>query len=231
MSLTRKKTAELNTSSTIKAAKRAQKASSAAAANAASAAQNAALTAQNAAGVAQTATQNAAVVATNAAQNAVVVATNAAQNASDAAQTAATSLSKGVKERVYTARTWAAPRLENAADYTSSTVAPKVSAALRSTARQVQPADAKSSRKTILTWSVLGAAVLAALGAAAAVARYRYRTAIAADTETADEEVMADSADSQAAPVTPDGTLPADAKPADQGTETSVNGRVTATGW
>ena len=225
MSLTRKKTAELNTSSTIKAAKRAQKASSAAAANAANAAQNAALTAQNAAGVAQTATQNAAVVATN-----------AAQNASDAAQTAATSLSKGVKERVYTARTWAAPRLENAADYTSSTVAPKVSAALRSTARQVQPADAKSSRKAILTWSVLGAAILAAVGAGVAVARYRYRTAIAADSERADEEVMADSSGSQAAPVNPDGTPPTDAKPADanptdQGTETSVNGRVTATGW
>ena len=247
MSLTRKKTAELNTSSTIKAAKRAQKASSAAAANAANAAQNAALTAQNAAGVAQTATQNAAVVATNAAQNAVdvatnaaqtaaVVATNAAQTASDAAQTAATSLSKGVKERVYTARTWAAPRLENAADYTSSTVAPKVSAALRSTARQVRPVDTRSSRKTVLTWSVLGAAILAAVGAGVAVARYRYRTAIAADTEPADEEVMADSAGSQAAPVTPDGTLPADAKPTDTkptdpGTETSVNGRVTATGW
>jgi hypothetical protein len=237
MSLTRKKTAELNTSSTVKAAKRAQKASSAAAANAVSAAQNAALTAQNATGVAQTAAQNAAVVATNAAQNAAVVATNAAQNASDAAQTAATSLSKGVKERVYTARSWAAPRLESAAerlesaaDYTSSTVAPKVSAALRSTAAQVKPADTKSSRKTVLTWSVLGAAILAALGAGAALARRRYRAAIAADSEATDEEVLSDSSGSQAVPDSPDGTPSAAAEPKDQGTETSVNGRVTATG-
>jgi trimeric autotransporter adhesin len=230
MSMTRKKTAELNTSSTIKAAKRAQKASSAAAASASSAAQYAALTAQNATGVAEAAAQNAAVVATNTAQNAAAAATNAAHAASDAAQTAATSLSKGVKERVYTARNWAAPRLESAADYTSSTVAPKVSAALRSTAAQVKPADTKSSSKKVLTWSLLGAAILAALGAGAAVARYRYRTAIAADSETADEEVLADSSGSQAAPVSPDGTRPKEPKQTDQGAETSVNGRVTATG-
>src|SRR6202034_2010872 len=98
--------------------------------------------------------------------------------------------------------------------YTSTTVAPKVSAALRSTARQVKPADPKSSRKTVLMWSALGAAVLAALGAAAAVPRYRYRTAIAADSETADEEVMADSTGSQAAPVSPDVTAAAPVSPA-----------------
>ena len=83
----------------------------------------------------------------------------------------------------------------------------------------------------MLTWSLLGAAILAALGAGAAVARYRYRTAIAADSETADEEVLADSSGSQAAPVSPDGTRPKDAKQKDQDAETSVNGRVTATGW
>ncbi len=219
MSLTRKKTAEPNTSSTIKAAKQAQMASSAAVANAASAAQNAALAAQNAAGRAQVA-----------AQNAAVVATNAANSASGAAQTAAAGLNKSVKQGVYTARTWAAPRLESAADYTSSTAAPTVSAALRSTARQVRPVDTRSSRKTVLTWSVLGAAILAAVGAGVAVARYRYRTAIAADSEPANEEVMADSSGSQAAPVSADGTQPVDAKPNDQGPETSVNGRVTATG-
>jgi hypothetical protein len=219
MSLTRKKTAELDTSSTIKAAKRAQKASSAAAANATNAAQYVALTAQNAAVLAQTA-----------AQNAAVAATNAAANASDAAQTAAAELNKNVRQGVYTARSWTAPRLESAADYTSSTVAPTVSAALRSTARQVRPVDPRGSRKTVLTWSLLGAAILAAVGAGAAVAVYRYRTAIAADSEPADEEVMADSSGSQAAPVSPDGTQPVDAKPTDQGPETSVNGRVTATG-
>jgi hypothetical protein len=219
MSLTREKPAELNASSTIKAAKRAQRASSAAAASAASAAQNAALTAQNAAGLAQTA-----------AQNAAIVATNAAHNASDVAQTTATGINKNVRQGVYTARSWAAPRLDSAADYTTAIIAPKVSAALRSTANQVRPADQTSSKRSILTWSMLGAAILAALGAAAAVARYRYQTAIAADSETADEEVMSDSSGSQAAPASPEGKQPADAKSKDQGTETSANGRVTASG-
>jgi hypothetical protein len=221
MSLTRKKAAELNTSSTIKAAKRAQKASSAAAANAVNAAQYAALTAQNAAGVAQVA-----------AQNAAAVATNAAQSAGDVAQTTAASVSKGVRQGVYTARSWAAPRLDDAADYTTTTAAPKVSAVLRTTARQIRPADMKSSkRSSLLTWSVLGAAILAAVGAGAAVARYRYRSAIAADSETGDEEVLADSSGSKAAPVSPDGPQPADAKGKDQDAETSANGRVTTTGW
>ena len=220
MSLTRKQTAELDTSSTLRAAKRAQKASSAAAANAANAAQNAALTAQNAAGIAQVA-----------AQNAAVVATNAAHSANDAAQMAAAGLSKGVRQGVYTARTWAAPRLDSAADYTTTTVAPKVSTALRNTARQVRPPEpASSKRSSILTWSVLGASVLAALGAAAAAARYRYRTAIAADSETADEEVMADSSGSQAAPVPADEIKSKSTKQTDQGSETSVNGRVPTSG-
>jgi hypothetical protein len=220
MSLTRKKAAELNTSSTVKAAKRAQKASSAAAASAVSAAQYAALTAQNAAGVAQ-----------DAAQNAAAVATNAAHSAGDVAQTAAAGLSNGVRQGVYTARSWAAPRLDDAADYTTTTAAPKVSAALRTTARQIRPADMKSSKRSMLTWSMLGAAILAALGAAAAVARYRYRAAIAADSETADDEVLADSSGSKAASVNPDGTQPTGAKANDQGAETSANGRVTTTGW
>lgn len=238
MSLTRKKPAELNTSSTVKAAKRTQKASAAAAANAvkaakqaqkagsvaaanaAAAAQNAAVTAQNAAGLAQTA-----------AQNATVVATNAALTASEAAQAAAANVNKGVRQGVFSARSWAAPRLESAADYTSKTLAPKVSDALRATARQVSPPDAKSSRKRVLAWTALGAAIATALGAAAAVARYRYQTAIAADSETADEEVMADSAGSQAAPVSAEDKKPADAKSKDEGAETSANGRVATSGW
>jgi hypothetical protein len=106
-----------------------------------------------------------------------------------------------------------------------------VSAALRATARQVSPADMKGSkRSSMLTWSVLGAAVLAAVGAAATVVRYRHRAAIAADIETADGEAPADSTGSQAAPASPDATRSAAAKPEDQGTETSANGRVTASG-
>jgi hypothetical protein len=225
MSLTRKKTADLNTSSTVKAVKRARTASSAAAANAATAAQSAALAAQNAAGVAQTAAQNAAVIATNAAQNA----SDAAQAAATGLNTAATGLTKEVKRGVYTARSWAGPRLESAANYCTTTVAPKVSSALRTTARQVSPADTRrSTKRSVVTWSVLGASILAALGAAAALIRYRYRAAIAADSETADEEVLADSADGQPAPASPDGARSKVGKPAEQGTDTSVNGRVSA---
>ncbi len=219
MPVTSKKTAALDASSTVKAAKRARKAGSAAAANATTAAQNAAVAAQNAAGLAQTA-----------AQNAAVIAASAAQNARPVAQTAATRVSKGVRQGVYSARNWAAPRLDSAADYCTDTVAPKVSSALHTTARQVRPAKA-SSKRSVLTWSVLGVAVLAAAGAAAAAARYRYRAAIAADSEEADEEVLADSAGSQAAPATPDGASPA-AKPSkDEDTETPANGRVASSGW
>jgi hypothetical protein len=107
-----------------------------------------------------------------------------------------------------------------------------VSTALRNTARQVSPADTKrSKRSSILIWSVLGAAILAALGAAAAMARYRYRAEIAAESEDADEEILPDSAGSQTAPASPDGTRPASEKHKDQDTETSVNGQVTASGW
>ena len=165
-------------------------------------------------------------IAKDSEQNAAVVATNAAQTASGAAQTAAAGVSKGVKQGVYNARSWAAPRLDTAAEYCTTTVAPKVSDALHTTARQVRPVDTtKSKRSSILTWSVLGAAILAALGAAAAVARTRFRAEIAAESEEADEEAPADSAAS------PDGTRPAAGKPKDQDTETSANGRVTASGW
>jgi hypothetical protein len=211
---TKTNTTDLDTSNTVKAAKRARAASSAAAANATDAAQNAVVAAKNAKGVAQAA-----------ARSAAVVAANTAQNASDAAQTAATGLSAGVRQRVYTARSWVAPRLESAADYTTATVAPKVSSALRTTARQVSPADnASSKRNSVLPWAMLAAAILAGLGAAAAVLRHRYRAAIAADSEAAEEEALADSSGTKAAPS-------AAAKPTDQGTDTSVNGRVAASGW
>jgi hypothetical protein len=88
-----------------------------------------------------------------------------------------------------------------------------------------------SKRFSVLTWSMLGAAILAALGAAAAVARYRYQAVIAADREMGNGEVLADSSGSKAAPVSPDGTQSTDAQAQDQGAETSANGRVTSTGW
>jgi hypothetical protein len=207
MSLTSKKSTDTSASSASKAALRARVARSAAAANAAVAAQNAASAAQAAA------------------QNAAVLAAGAAQNAGGAA-------SRGVKQGVYTARSWAAPRLDSAAEYCTTTVAPKVSAALHSTARQVAPVDPRASKRSaIMTWSLLGGAILAALGAGAAVARYRYRAAIAADSESADEEVLGDSTGSQAASTTPDSANQKAAMPTDPKDETSANGRVTATGW
>jgi trimeric autotransporter adhesin len=254
-------TTDLDTSSTVKAAKRAQKAGSAAAANAAKSAQNAAAAAQNAAGLAEAAARNAAIAAASkahvaaskaqdagdavqsaaavaqakaqtaatAAANAAQTASTAAQNASDAAQSAATIVSKNVKDKVFTARKWAAPRLESAADYTTGTVAPKVSATLRSTADQVRPVET-SSKRSVLTWAMLAAGIVAGLGAAAALVRYRFRAAIAADSETADEEVLADSTGSQAAPVTPDASTPASTSATESATDTSANGRVKSSG-
>jgi hypothetical protein len=203
MFLTRKKIAGLDTRGATKAAKQARAASSVAAANASTAAQNAA----------------------TAAQNATAAAVSAAHQASGAAQVAAANLSNGVKDKVYVARAWAAPRLESAADYTANTVAPKVSSALRTTARQVSPPPRKNSKRTVLTWSVLGAAIAAALGAAA-LARYRYRAAIAADTEAADEEVLGDSTGSKPAPNTTE-TSTASGQSAD----VTANGQVTTAGW
>jgi hypothetical protein len=223
MSLTSKKTADLDTSATVKAAQRTWAANSAAVANATSAARNAAVAAQNAAGLAQAA-----------AQNAAVIAAGAARSASDAAQMAADRMTKGargVKQGVYTARIWTAPRLDSAADYCTTTLAPTVSSALRATARQVRPTETKSAKKSsVLTWSVLGVSVLAALGAVAALARYRYQAATAVDSETAGEEVPGDSTGSQPAPATSDGTGSAAPTTTDPATETPANGRVTSPG-
>ena len=156
------------------------------AASAAKAAQ-AAQAAQNAAALAQAAAQNAAVMASS-------MASNAANSAGTTAQMYARGMGTGVKQGVFSARTWAAPRLDSAADYTTATIAPMVSSALHSTARQVNPVDemvmAKStSKSSVMTWSLLGLAVCAAMGAAAAMVRYRYQSAISSDTEPADEDI------------------------------------------
>src|ERR1700728_3228102 len=84
--------------------------------------------------------------AQSAAATAQTAAQTAAQSVNSAAQTAAAEVSKGVKQGVYQARGWAAPVLENAAEYTTSTLAPKVSTALRSTAQQVRPEDVRKSK-------------------------------------------------------------------------------------
>lgn len=204
-----KSKSDLGTTSTAKAVKRARAAGVAAASNASNAAQSAAVAAQQAANAAQVA-----------AQQAAAVAVTAAHSAGDTA----TGLNKQMKVQVISARRWAAPRLEGAADYTTGTVAPKVSSALRSAARQVSPVEQKSKKRSALTWALLAAAVAAGLGAAAALVRYRYRAAIAADSEIADEEAMGRSSTAR-----PDGVKSATQQ--DPNADTSVNGRVTTSGW
>lgn len=179
------------------------------------------------AAAASAAAQSAAAAAQSAAQTAAQTATTAAQAArqgmNTAAQSAAAGVSQGVRLGVYNARGWAAPRLESAADYVTATAAPKVSSALRSTAQQVNPVPPQRSRmRSALTWSILGAAIAAALGAAAAVMRQRYHAAIAADTEVdeaGEKPAPADAAKADSAPA------------AGTGTDAGVNGRVSASGW
>ena len=148
----------------------------------------------------------------------------AAQEVSSAAQTAAQGVNQGVRQGVYRARVWTAPRLESAADYTTATMAPKVSSALRVTARQVSPQDIRQKNgHTALAWSILGAAVLAAAGAVAAMVRHRYRSAMAADTE---EDAGAGTA--PAGMATSDGSADSAGAPAATSTDSGVNGRVSA---
>lgn len=172
--------------------------------------------AQTAAATAQTAAQNATQTATSAAQT-------ARQGVNSAAQTAATGVGKGVKQGVYYVRGRAAPMLENAADYTTSTLAPKVSTALRGTAVRVRPEDTSRNKlRSALTWSALGAGVLAALGALGVVVKKRYQSAMNADTEV-------DSTDTAAMPASGNRPGTADAAGA-TGTDAGVNGRVSTSG-
>ena len=107
--------------------------------------------------------------------------------------------------------------LAPAADYTTSTLAPKVSEALRTAARQIRVEETPQKRSSSpLTWSFLVAAVLAAGGAVAVIIRQRYRTAMAADTE--EEAAAGTTATSPAG----DGS--------GSSTDAGVNGRVSAPG-
>jgi len=165
-----------------------------------------------------TAAAAAAHTAATAAQTAAQAAQTAAQEVSSAAQTAAQEVNQGVRQGVYRARVWTAPRLESAADYATETMAPKVSSALRVTARQLSPEDMRRKNgHSVLTWSVLGAAVLAAAGAVAAMVRHRYRSAMAADTK---EDGDAGTASA--------GTAEPAADSAATSPDSGVNGRVSA---
>ena len=114
-----------------RAMKRAREASSVAAAKAT---QAATLSMQGAASAIQS--KKAQAAAQSAAAAAQAAAANASEAAQAAAQAAAVNMRKQVGTGIHGARSWAAPRLESAADYTTKTAAPKVSSALRKTARR-----------------------------------------------------------------------------------------------
>lgn len=158
-------------------------------------------------------------VSANAAQS-------AAQGISTAFHTAAAGIGRGVRQGVYATRVWAAPRLESAADYHTTTIAPAVSSALAAAANQIRPEDVTQKKsRSMLTWSVLAAAVLATAGAVAALVKFRYRAA----TQAEEEEFDAGIAPAGAATGT-ESTTPATAD-STTGAETGVDGRVSTSGW
>lgn len=127
-----------------------------------------------------------AAAAHTAAHTAQAAAQTAALGVTSAAQIAAHGMGKSMRQGVYSARGWAAPRLESAADYCTSTAAPRVADTLRSTARQVRPDGAVSRKQAMrpLSWSLLALAAAAAAGAVAVLVRRQYKAAMDADSES-----------------------------------------------
>jgi hypothetical protein len=119
------------------------------------------------------------------------------EDAADAITRAKDAAAQGVHD----AREWAAPRLEDAAEAVTESVAPRVSAALRSTARQVKPESGKTGLRRLLSWRwLLGAgAVIAAAGASALAMRRRYASATAEVQDDADSPGDEAAPDNQAA--------------------------------
>jgi hypothetical protein len=181
--------------------------------------------------------------------------THTAASAASNAGGVAHGMSTGVKQGVYNSRAWAAPRLDSAADYCTNVVAPQVSAALRSSARQVHPGDIKGTgskgsskgikgigkahskgsgkmsagqkpmKSRVVTWVLLGLASCAAAGAAAALARYRYKESIAVNTETADEAYVVTEEERRTATF-----YPAATDPVEDG-DMPTTDRVRSQGW
>ena len=121
------------------------------------------------------------------------------------------------EDAVLGARQWATPRLEGAADAVTTTVAPAVSSALRSTADRVRPPEPKKSGLRGLLdwrWLLVAGAVAAAAGAGAAIAMRR-RYARATEEAKNATESSEDEQGSQAG---------------DPARGSEVNGRVTAPG-
>jgi len=134
---------------------------------------------------------------------------DAAAQAAPMGRRAGTTAVQGVRRGVHGARQWTAPRLEDAADAVTASVAPRVSAVLRSTARQVRPEGAKPAKtgvRRLLNWRwLLGAgAAIAVAGTTAALAmRRRYLSATAEVKDAVEspdgESAQADQAASGAA--------------------------------
>ena len=142
---------------------------------------------------------------------------DAATQAIPVGKRAGTTAVQGVRQGVQGAREWAAPRLEDAAVAVDTTVAPKVSSALRSTASQVRPSEAKKTGvRRLLDWRlILGLGVAAAAaGAGAAVAMRRRYASATAEAKSATE----DDSDAERA------------AQGDAAAGSEVNGRVTAPG-
>ena len=173
-------------------------------------------------------TSGAAETGARAKERAMVVAAQAIPVGKRAGTTAVQGVRQGVQgakewaaprleEVVLGAREWAAPRLEVAADAVDTTVAPKVSSTLRSTARQVRPIGTrKSGIRRLLDWRLLlgvGVAVAAAGAGAAVTMRRRYASA------TAEAKNATESPEEQAGEPAGDAAM-----------RSEVNGRVTTPG-
>ena len=146
---------------------------------------------------------------------------DAAVQAIPVGKRAGTTAVQGVRQGVQGAREWAAPRLEDAAEAVDTTVAPKVSSALRSTAAQVRPSGTKRTGiRRLLDWRLLlgiSAAVAAAGAGAAVTMRRRYASATAEAknaTESSEDERGTQAGDSVG----------------DAAAGSDVNGRVTTPG-
>lgn len=106
---------------------------------------------------------------------------------------------QGVMQGVDGARGWAAPRMHNAADALTESVAPRVSAAMHSAAQTMDTAPPpRTGFRRLLDWRwLLGmGTALAAAGAAAAVTLRRYQSATA-DAKDGAESLADESDDAQ----------------------------------
>jgi len=150
-----------------------------------------------------------------------------AQSAAQGVQQAASGVTAGLRSGTLTAREWAAPRLESAADYTTSTmapavskvvvkqVAPRVSDALRTTAKQVKTNRRRSQVRPALAWAALAATVLAGAGAIGTLL-WRKRRSAADDSRMDTTGYPAGEHDAMPAEGTPsaDGVTPPTPDPA-----------------